>query len=437
MHGPAVTTITYVTSRIPPNFAFTFTTTIIPKMDVKAAKRRKLTDKSLPTAILQNPDFAEDSKMYQSLLDMERKLDWVMTRKKVEVQDSFGRGVSTNRTLRLFLSHTVSGQAWQPQEDNSTGETNVPAWQLKIEGRVLELPNQRSKDKGPPRKFSTLVKRLVVELDRDPKLYPESNIVEWPRATGSHNPVMDGFTVRRTGDTPTNIRIVLYLDHYPEQFKVSPELGELLGIKEESRLGTLQALWNYIKINGLQDKNDKRVVHANDPLRQLFGGHDTVPFVKLPEFVARFLMPPEPILLHYTLDPSLPPPDRPTAWDVEVKIQENPSASRTAIQPSKELLTQLTQIDDNLSTMAQSLHNSHLKRTFLQSFARDPAQFVSAWVESQSRDLEVVVGSGPSEGMTVRREELRRGEFFRMGWVEEAVAVQEGLRLAARGVGGQ
>ncbi|KAL0566173.1 SWI/SNF and RSC complex subunit Ssr3 [Marasmius crinis-equi] len=180
-------------------------------MDFKAAKRRKLIDKSLPTAILQNPDFAvEDSKMYQSLLDMERKLDWVMTRKKVGLQDPLGRGVS----------------AWQPQEENSTGETNVPAWQLKIEGRVLELLNQRSKDKGPPRKFSTLIKRLVVELDRDPKLYPESNIVEWPRATGSHNPVMDGSTVRRTGhDTPTNIRIVLYLDHYPEQYKVSPELA--------------------------------------------------------------------------------------------------------------------------------------------------------------------------------------------------------------------
>ncbi|KAL0566747.1 SWI/SNF and RSC complex subunit Ssr3 [Marasmius crinis-equi] len=99
---------------------------------------------------------------------------------------------------------------------------NIPAWQLKTEGRMLELPNQRSKDKGPPRKFSTLIKRPVVELDRDPKSYPESNNVEWPRATGSHNPVMDGFTVRRMGDIPTSIRIVLYLDHYPEQYKVAP-----------------------------------------------------------------------------------------------------------------------------------------------------------------------------------------------------------------------
>jgi len=54
----------------------------------KAAKKRKLTDKSVPNAILQNPDFAQDSQMYQDLLEMERKLDWSMMRKKAEIQDA-------------------------------------------------------------------------------------------------------------------------------------------------------------------------------------------------------------------------------------------------------------------------------------------------------------------------------------------------------------
>ena len=82
--------------------------------------------------------------------------------------------------------------------------------------------------------------------------------------------------------------------------------------------------------------------------------------------------------------------------------------------------------------MAQQIHNSQLKRTFLTTFADDPAGFINKWLESQSRDLESVLGSGPSEGLTVREEELRRSEFFRLPWVEEAVAVQEGLRMAAK-----
>jgi SWI/SNF-related matrix-associated actin-dependent regulator of chromatin subfamily D len=102
------------------------------------------------------------------------------------------------------MSHTVSGQSWQTTPDLNdapnfeTGE-GIPAWSLKIEGRLLEvcrqrtttsdditfvslLPNQRAKDKATARKFSTFIKRMVVELDRDATLYPDGNIVEVRRA---------------------------------------------------------------------------------------------------------------------------------------------------------------------------------------------------------------------------------------------------------------
>lgn len=92
------------------------------------------------------------------------------------------------------------------------------------------------------------------------------NRTQWPRATGNQNPVLDGFTVKRTGDTSTTVRLVLYPEHFPEQYKVSPELGDVLGIKEESRLGVIQTLWNYIKIQGLQDKTDRRIVRADEKL---------------------------------------------------------------------------------------------------------------------------------------------------------------------------
>jgi len=145
---------------------------------------------------------------------------------------------------------------------------------------------------------------MIVELERDPTLYPDGNIIEvrrdtpiprvrgsmnlqWPRAQGSQ-PALDGFTIRRAGDQPTRIRVLIHLEQNPEQYKVSPELGALLqvglccsvctetacyiagyvlGIKEDSRIGVIQALWNYIKINGLQDKVDRRKIKADDYLR--------------------------------------------------------------------------------------------------------------------------------------------------------------------------
>ena len=99
------------------------------------------------------------------------------------------------------------------------------------------------------------------------------------------HPILDGFTIRRTGDTPTKIRLILHLLQHPEQFRVLPDLGRkstsirtsshriisfagnILGIKEESRAGVIQTLWTYIKTNNLQDKVDRKRIHADAALR--------------------------------------------------------------------------------------------------------------------------------------------------------------------------
>ncbi|KAI0686141.1 SWI/SNF complex 60 kDa subunit [Earliella scabrosa] len=398
-------------------------------------RKRKITDKNLPNALMQSPEFAEDSAMYRDLLQMERKLDWTMTRKRVEVHDALQRIIPATRTLRIFLSHTVSGQAWQreglegeaAQPNPETGE-NIPAWQLRIDGRMLE----RAKDRNPPRKFSSLIKHLVVELDRDTTLYPEGNVIEWIR--GANQPQLDGFTIRRKGDAPTKIRIVMHLEQQPEQYRVHPDLGNILGIKEESRTGVIQALWNYIKTQNLQDKLDRRIVRADARLRPIFNA-ETAYFQHLPELVNRFLLPPEPIILHYTLNPTVPPPEKPAAWDVEVKIDDSNLKGRmqhVVMSMAADSAKELTKLDEEIALHVQSLSNAHMKRTFLRAFADDPRAFIQTWLASQSRDLESVLGSGPSEGATVRQEDLKRSEFFRLPWVEEAVAIQEGMRLAAK-----
>lgn len=202
----------------------------------------------------------------------------------------------TTRTLRIFLSHTVSDQAWQNAGNPSTEPPNfetgqgIASWALKIEGRVLE-PATRSKDKLPQKHFSNVVKSIIVDLERDPELYPDGNTVEvrlllliqscngaerlslqWrrPQAVPPNAPTpLDGFTVRRTGDSPTKVRVMIYLEHYPDNFKVQPLLGSILDVKEDSRLGIVTALWNYIKINNLQDKVDRRIIRLDEKLRSV------------------------------------------------------------------------------------------------------------------------------------------------------------------------
>ncbi|KAI0070675.1 BAR-domain-containing protein [Panus rudis PR-1116 ss-1] len=406
-------------------------------------KRRKLTDKNLPSTILNSPYYAVDSQMYQDLLQMERKLDWTMTRKKAEVQDALGRTLTTTRTLRIFLSHTVSGQTWQqstdptatPAPDAANPETgeNIPAFQFKVEGRLLEIPNQRAKDRVPPRKFSTFLKSMVIELDRDPAQYPEGNIAEFNR-TANNNTPLDGFTIRRRGDTLTKIRVVIHLDQQPEVYKVHPELGSILGIREDTRVGIQQAFWIYVKIEGLQDKLDRKMIRLDARLRPLFNNAESISFYQIPEILLRYLLPPDPIVLHYTLDPSKAPPEKPIAYDVEVKVDDAALRARmnhVVIGMSQDTARELSKIDDEIAFLTQSLTNSHNKHTFLRAFADDPQGFIQSWLESQSRDLDTILTGGPSEG-AMRLDDLRRSEYFRLPWVEEAVAVQEGMRKAAR-----
>ena len=137
-----------------------------------------------------------------------------------------------------------------------------------------------------------MIKSMVVDLERDPNLYTDGNVVEvslnhaivyttspssehnhqWhrPQQTPNAQPyALDGFNVRRTGDSQVKIRVIIHLDQYPEQFKVDPELSSIIEVKSDSRPGVIAALWNYIKVHNLQDKTDRKLIRLDARLRKV------------------------------------------------------------------------------------------------------------------------------------------------------------------------
>lgn len=62
-------------------------------------------------------------------------------------------------------------------------------------------------------------------------------------------------------------------------------------------------------------------------------------------------MPPEPVILHYTINPTVPPPDRPSAWDAEVKMEDASLKNRMAvtIQASKDSIQDMSKLDDEVT----------------------------------------------------------------------------------------
>lgn len=85
-------------------------------------------------------------------------------------------------------------------------------------------------------------------------------------------------------------------------------------------------------------------------ITQIFG-QEPFPFQLIPERINRFLMRADPIVLYYTLDPSLPPPERPTAYDVEVKVDDTSLKGRmnhVVMSMSPDSSKDLSKLDDEV-----------------------------------------------------------------------------------------
>ncbi|KAG8545287.1 hypothetical protein GDO81_021134 [Engystomops pustulosus] len=113
------------------------------------------------------------------------------------------------------------------------------------------------------RKFSSFFKSLVIELDKD--LYgPDNHLVE------------------------------------PPQFKLDPRLARLLGIHTQTRAVIIQALWQYIKTNKLQDCHDKEYISGDKYFQQIFDC-PRLKFSEIPQRLTNLLLPPDPIVINHII----------------------------------------------------------------------------------------------------------------------------------------
>ena len=64
-------------------------------------------------------------------------------------------------------------------------------------------------------------------------------------------------------------------------------LSAVVGNKAMPRTEVTKKLWEYIKRNGLQDKNNKRNINADDKLKTVFGGKKTVSMFEMTKLVSK------------------------------------------------------------------------------------------------------------------------------------------------------
>ncbi|ORZ02526.1 SWI/SNF and RSC complex subunit Ssr3 [Syncephalastrum racemosum] len=379
----------------------------------KHIKKKRPTDRNMPPKI---EAFVPESKLYTELTEFEKKLDATIMRKRLDIQEALGKPTKTRRTLRIFVSNTAADQTAQNGDDENAFDLNsgnAPSWTLKIEGRLLDPPIPTKKAQ-PVQKFTSFFRSILVEMDRDPKMYRDgSNVVEWHKQANA--PEYDGVEINRRGDTNVKVRIVLDPEYIPQKYKLNPALADLLDMKLETKPQIIMGLWNYVKNNKLQDAEDKRLIRCDPRLQQLFGVPQ-IHFAQLPDLINHHLSRPDPIVINYTIRVDKEFHQSAQAYDLDVELD---SVVRTkmmqtvaATQTQKEIM----QLDDKIVQCVQSINNSKIKRDFLMQFAQHPVEFINKWIASQARDLEVILGE-----TKVNLEEMRQTDFYKQPWVKEAV----------------
>ncbi|XP_072307149.1 SWI/SNF-related matrix-associated actin-dependent regulator of chromatin subfamily D member 3b isoform X2 [Eucyclogobius newberryi] len=363
------------------------------------AKRRKMADKILPQRIR---ELVPESQAYMDLLAFERKLDQTIMRKRVDIQEALKRPMKQKRKLRLYISNTFN----PARSDADDSDGSIASWELRVEGKLLDDPGKQKK------KFSSFFKSLVIELDKD--LYgPDNHLVEWHRTPTTQE--TDGFQVKRPGDVSVRCTLLLMLDYQPPQFKLDPRLARLLGIHTQTRSCIIQALWQYVKTNKLQDSHDKEYINCDKYFQQIFDC-PRLKFSDIPQRLTNLLLPPDPIVINHVI--SVDPNDqkKTACYDIDVEVEDPLKSQMSSFLLSTANQQEIASLDNKIHETIESINQLKIQRDFMLSFSRDPKGYIQDWLKSQSRDLKLmtdVVGNP---------EEERRATFYQEPWSQEAVS---------------
>ncbi|KAJ3531674.1 hypothetical protein NM208_g8774 [Fusarium decemcellulare] len=418
------------------------------------AKRRsrKPTDKNMPEGVEDSIVDAEGVQRYKELRDVERRLDATITRKRLDIVDYTSRGSKRCKTLRIWISNTVEDQMWQSNGLNVDSFDFTPSmeasYRVKIEGRLLDDEDeesgqaeakdtepteekseqdgaQKAKSQQKPR-FSHFFKSLTVDFDRSRFRNGAEQTVEWkkPDAPPARNQPaanlpaaadFDELTFKRNGDENMNITINLYRQETPERYQLSPELADVVDMKEATQQEAVMGLWEYIKLLGLQEDEEKRNFRCDEPLRKVVRQGDIGHIPMLNDYVTQHLRPLEPIRLPYTIrvDQEFHKDPQPTIYDIQVPVEDPLRDSLLPMLNNPQfvaMLKDVTALDDQLARVIQAIAVSKAKHSFFKSLSEDPANFVRNWLSSQKRDLEVIMGEAPrGGGEHASGDEWRRG----------------------------
>jgi len=251
------------------------------------------------------------NKILRNLIHFEKKMDEKIYKTRLDIQEQLLR--PKNMIKAKLRTHIFAIS----KDDENSDETNFI---LNIEGKIIDKSDKKF------RKFSHYFRKIQIKFDEE--IYPD---IEWENPaylqmnqmgnnsgvnnmnsglginnnqsgqsdmgvnstnnmlnnnnSSSNNNInnnnvnikkenetdVDGFSIKRPAkEENMKIKILFYLSYHIQEFILNDKLSELLGITRGTRPQILYHLWQYIKLNSLQDNENPKIVINNKQLSKIF-----------------------------------------------------------------------------------------------------------------------------------------------------------------------
>ena len=390
------------------------------QMMLPRPKRYKTSDRVLPRQIR---SFVPEGENYHQLLMLEKRLDSILQRVKIQFEHSVKdkNNFRLPRKLRMYISHSYIEPT--PPSDPATPPDPLQ-WELKLEGKLLSQNSNDTPDPLPSVRFSAFFSRVIFELDSE--LYgSDSHLLDWQ---GKEPPEedKDGIRIKRMcDDRPVKCDILLQVLYDPPRFQLKPALAGLLGTQIQSQQGVLLALWSYIKSQGLQDAHNKEVINMDSHLRSLFSC-DSLKFSQLRDALQPQLSAPDPIVVNYMisregLDKQF------SVYDIDVEC-EDPSYAKIHqfIQNINQPQQEIIRTDQLINEQIERINDMKQSREFFMAYYQQPQRFLGDWMSSQTRDLKVM------QELDRKPDLERNSDNYQGEWTSDAVTKYIYLKVSSK-----
>ena len=329
--------------------------------------------------------------MYRYLQQTEKEIDNQIHNARLNVQEKLIK--PSQKVKALLRTHIYS---YITREQVSENESSLN-FKFRIQGKVLPILD--SQVGGFYHRFTYYFQKIRIVFEN--KQYDN---IEWK---SSSSQLKDGIEITRkmSDECPINLTVYLYVSYPYVEYKLKDELSELLGIKQETRPRILYHMWQYIKINSLQDNDNPNYIITNEPLQKLF----KVPKIemsKLTSYLVDHIQEPEPLAIPFTINLNENYADNQILQDIIITIEDphfkdvlsllSNSEKESLLFPTHignrnkndsvvdNYFYELGECEKLMDTLIEMMKKHKYQHDFYEAYTKDPVKFIHNFIIQQN-----------------------------------------------------